>query len=254
MRKMLKLSCFALVFAFIGLADVIPSNRARAVGDECSTRMAEETSRYVREMNIPLKGAAYEFYSSKAEQVLLLSSEEKLKADAGKGFRNTVAVINHRDAAGKGGFYVIEQEIRPGEVTFLLKKDSRVIQSLPVKLNLSRNAARIAQIGPGVGCKPSDCDAINQEEAAMDAQMAALANNTCKRITYCVQHCSCFAGSMGIAQVLKYVDPTSKGCWKVNAQSAQHLSAQLWFKVTESTLLAQAFDVAIKKEVGLYRF
>lgn len=254
MRKMLKLSCFALAFAFVGLAGLIPSNSAGAAGEECPTRLAEETSRFIREQNISLKGAAYEFYGSKSEQVFLLSSEEKLKPDAARGFRNIVAVINHKDAAGRGGFYVIEQEIRPGEVTFSLKKDSRVIQTLPVKLNPSRNAARIGKIGPGLGCNQAACDAINEEEATMDAQMAELANNTCKRITYCVQHCSCFAGSMGIAQVLKYVDPTSKGCWKVNAQSAQYLSAQLWFKVTESTLLAQAFDVAIKKEVGLYSF
>lgn len=255
MRKTLQLLCVALVFTFIGLAVLIPPNRASAVADECSARMAEETSRYVREQNISLKGAAQEFYSNKAEQVLLLSSEEKLKPDAARGFRNTVAVINHRDAAGKGNFYVIEQEIRPGEVTFLLKKDSKVLQTLPVKLNPSGRAGAVAQKGPGVGCNPSSCAAINEAEAIIDAQMAAMANQTCKRVSYCVQHCDCFAGSLGISQVIKYVDPTAKGCWRFNVTFLS-LSApsRLWLRVTESPLLAEALDAAVQKEVGLYHF
>ncbi|HEV2861706.1 MAG TPA: hypothetical protein VGX48_11910 [Pyrinomonadaceae bacterium] len=214
--------------------------------------MAEETSRFIREQNIPLKGAAYEFYGSKSEQVFLLGSEEKLKPEAARGFRNTVAVINHKDAAGGGGFYVVEQEIRPGEVTFTLKKDSKVIQSLPVRLNPS-GRVRAAQIGPGVGCKPSDCDAINGAEVNFDAQMVAMANQTCKRVSYCVQHCECFAGTMGISYVLKYVDPTAKSCWYANADY-KSLSANLWLKVAEGPLLETALDAAIKKEVKLYNF
>jgi hypothetical protein len=253
MRKMLQLLSLALIITIIGLTDFTPSNRANADNDECVTRMSEETFRYVREMNIPLKGADSEFYSSKAEQVYLLSSEEKLKLDDRKTVKNTVAVVNHKDASGKGGFYVIEQEIMPGKVTFFLKKDSKLLQSLPVKLNLPRRTTRPAKIGPGVPCKQSDCNQINKEEAATDAVMASLANKTCKRQTYCVQHCECFAGALGVSQNIKYVDPTSWRCRVINAET-KYLSLHLWIKTIEGSLLDQAFDTAIKKEVSLYTF
>jgi hypothetical protein len=241
----------AIAVVVIGLSGFTPSNRANADSRECPGRMSEETSRYVREMNIPLKGADAEFYSSREEQVYLLSSEEALNPDAGKPVRNTVAVINHKDAGGRSKFYVVEQEIRPGEVSFLLKQDSKVIQTLPVLLNLPDRSFRLAQAGPGLGCQPSTCSAINQAEAAVDANMAALANKECRRVSYCVQHCSCFAGAVGIAQVLKYVDPTSRNCWIRNV-GTQYASAQFWMRFTESPLLTQALDVAIKKEVRLY--
>ena len=253
MRKTLQLLSLVLVMTIIGLTTLTPSNRANADNDECFTRMSEETSRYIREMKIQLKGADPEFYSSKAEQVYLLSSEETLKLDARKTVKNTVAVINHKDARGKDSFYVIEQEITPGQVTFFLKKDSEVLQSLPVKLNLPRRATRPPKIGPGVPCKQSDCDEINKEEAATDAAMAARANQTCKRQSYCVQHCECFAGALGVSQTIKYVDPTSWRCRSIKTE-IKYLPLHLWIKTIEGPLLDQAFDTAIKKEVSRYTF
>jgi hypothetical protein len=242
-----------LVLTFICLTDFMPSNRANADNDECSTRMSEETSRYVREMKIPLKGADSEFYSSKAEQVYVLNSEEILKLGARKSVKNTVAVINHKDAGGKGSFYVIEQEITPGNVTFFLKKDSKILQSLPVALNLSGRPGRLTQSIPGGPCKQSDCDVINQEKAAMLAMLAARANQTCTRQRFCVQSCRCFAGVLDVSQDIGYVDPTSRRCWTYNVDIS-YLSAQLWVRVTESPLLTQAFEIAIKKEALLYTF
>jgi hypothetical protein len=250
-RKTLQLLSIAIAVAVIGLSGFAPSNRASADSRECSNRMSEETSRYIKEMNIPLKGADAEFYSGKAEQVYLLNSEETLNPGAGRPVRNTVAVINHKDADGRSNFYVVEQEVRPGEVSFLLKKDSKLVQTLPVQLNLPDRSFRLAQAGPGVGCQPSSCNAINQAEAAVDANMAALANKDCRRVSYCVQHCSCFAGAMGVAQVIKYVDPTSRNCW-VRDVGTYYASAHFWRAVSESSLLAQALDAAIKKEVRLY--
>jgi hypothetical protein len=204
-------------------------------------------------MKIPLKGADSEFYSSKAEQVYLLNSEETLKLDARKTFRNTVAVINHKDAGGKSSFYVIEQEITPGKVTFFLKKDSKVLQSLPVNLIPPRRSARLTQMIPGGPCKQSDCDDINKEKAATIAVMAARANQTCRRQGFCLQSCRCVVGVLDVTQDLMYVDPTSRNCWKFNLE-VKYISAHLWAKVTESPLLAQAFEVAIKKEARLYTF
>lgn len=253
MRKTLQLLSIALVITLICLSDFIPSNRAHAENDECLTRMSEETSRYVREMKIPLKGTDSEFYSSKAEQVYLLNSEETLKLDARKTFRNTVAVVNHKDAGGKSSFYVIEQEITPGKVTFFLKKDSKVLQSLPVNLIRPRRSARLTQMIPGGPCKQSDCDVINKEKAATIAAMAARANQTCTRQHFCVQSCRCVVGVLAVSQDIMYVDPTSRNCWTLNAD-VNYLAAQLLVRVTESPLLAQAFEVAIKKESRLYTF
>jgi len=250
-RKKLQLLGIAIAVALIGLSGLTPSNRASADNRECSTRMSEETSRYIKEMNVSLKGADAEFYSGKDEQVYLLSSEEALNLDGGKSARNTVAVINHKDAGGRSNFYVVEQEIRPGEISFLLRQGSRVIQTLPVQLNLPERPFRLTQAGPGVGCQPSDCNAMRQAEMAVDANMAALANKDCRRVSYCVQHCECFAGAMGMAYVIKYVDPTSRNCWIRNVET-QYASAQLWMRFTKSSLLAQALDVAIRKEVRLY--
>lgn len=254
MRKTLQLLSIAIAVAVIGLSGLTLSNRANADNRECSSRvMSEETSRYIREMNIPLKGADAEFYSGKGEQVYLLNSEEIVNPDAGRPVRQTVAVINHKGAGRGSDFYVVEQEIRSGEVSFLLTKDAKLIQTLPVRLNLPNRSFRLAQTGPGVGCQPDDCKAINQAEAAADATAVALANQECRRVSYCVQHCSCFAGAMGVAQVLKYVDPTSRNCWIRNV-TVQYASAHFWPRFTESEnpLLAQALDTAIQKEVRLY--
>ena len=253
MRKTLQPLSIVLLITIIGLTDFMPSNRANAKNDERLTRMSEETSRYVREMKIPLKGADPEFYSSKAEQVYMLNSEETLKLDARKTFRNTVAVINHRDAGGKSSFYVIEQEITPGKVTFFLKKDSKILQSLPVNLIPPRMPARLTQKIPGGPCKQSDCDNINKEKAATIAVMAARANQTCVRQQFCVQSCRCSVGVLDVSQDIMYVDPTSWRCGTSNSD-ATYLSAQLWVRVTESPLLAQAFETAIKKEARLYTF
>lgn len=90
--------------------------------DDCSTKMSAETQRYIVETKVPLKGADSEFYASGTEQVYLLNSEERMKLDVRQTVRSTVAVINHKEASGKGSFYVIEQEIMPGQVLFSLKE------------------------------------------------------------------------------------------------------------------------------------
>lgn len=249
----LHLSRIALVVTLIGLAVFTPSHRAQADKDECSTRMSEETSRYIREMKISLKGADSEFYSSKAEQVYLLNSEEALKLDGRNIIRNTVAVINHKDSNGKGSFYVIEQEIRPDKVVFFLKSNAKVLQSLQVALNPPDRSVSAIPSGPGVPCNQSQCNVINNKAALIGAQMALLANQTCKRQTYCVQHCMCFAGVQSVSWDIMFIDPTSRRCWIANAESAS-LSAHLWPVAPGNPLLAQAFDVAIKKQARLYTF
>ena len=249
----LHLSRIALVITLLGLAVFTPSHRAHADKDDCSTRMSEETSRYIREMKITLKGTDPEFYSSKAEQVYLLNSGEVLKLGGRSFIRNTVAVINHKDANGKGSFYVIEQEIRPGKVFFFLKNDSQVLQSLQVELNPPDRSVSAIPSGPGVPCNQSQCNAINKKAAVIGAQMALIANQTCQRQIYCVQHCMCFAGVQSVSQDLMFIDPTSRRCWKANAEAAS-LSAHLWMPPTGNPLLAQAFDVAIKKQARLYTF
>lgn len=251
MKKIIRPLTVLLMMTILVLAELTPSNEARADTGECFARMSEETARYVREMRIPLKGADSEFYASKAEQVYLLNSEETLNLSAGRTFKNTVAVINYKDARGGGGFYVIEQEITPGKITFFLKKDSEVLESRPVKLFVPRGLAGRAQ-GPGQPCNQSDCDSINNDTRAKVAALAVEANRTCTTQHTCLPFCNCFAGKLSVAPTIIDVPPSSWRCrttWQV-----KYAESQFWIKKINGPLLIQAFDVAIKKEAGRYTF
>jgi hypothetical protein len=247
MRKTIQLSSIALVLAIIGLMDFTSSRKVKADDGECFTGMSEETARYVREKKIPLKGTDSEFYSNRTEQVYLLSSEETLKLDSRRNIRNTVAVINHKEAGGKGGFYVIEQEIAPGRVTYFLKKDSQVLQSLPMKLFVSRESSPRAQAIPG----KCDCTELDDYARNRTATLLALANQTCHRQTECIPYCKCVGGKQSVAYNYTFFDPTS---WRCRTLNASNQTAVLWNRVKAGTLLDQAFDTAIKKEAALYTF
>lgn len=248
MRKTFLLSGAALCLAIVVLVAFLPSSVASAKDNDCFISMSDETSRYVREAKVPLRGNDAEFYSSETEQVLLLSSDEIVKLPVRKPITSTVAVIDHRGKDGIASFYVIEQVIAPGSVTFHLRKDSRILESLQVALTSPSKSARLK---PEPVCGANDCAVINSNEAVIDAAMAALANQTCKRQLYCVEHCMCFAGKLAVAQTLKYVDPTSRRCWRVNVETR---SLQMWNRVSAGPLLAHSFEVAVQKAVTLYRF
>ncbi|HEX8474974.1 MAG TPA: hypothetical protein VF666_13165 [Pyrinomonadaceae bacterium] len=252
MRKMIQLLCIAFVITIIGLTGLMPSSKVEADNTECLSRMSEETATYIRDMKISLKGRDAEFYSNKGEQVYLLNSEEPLKLNSRRPITNTVAVVNHQDANGKRDFYVIEQEITRDKIIYALKKDSKVLQTLPIRMG---SPARLKVGGPGnpSGCQ---CDAINAETNAQLAGLVTLANQTCKKQGVCLPVCHCFGGVQSIAQTLFAANPTSWNCRKFT--EVKFIASSLWGRVSEEsgtgTLLDHAFEVAIKKEALLYSF
>lgn len=248
MRKTIQLLSLAFVMSIIGLTSFAPVHKAGADNGECLTRMSEDTARYIREMRIPLKGADSEFYSSKTEQVYLLSSEETLKLDSRRNIKNTVAVINYKEAGSKSGFYVIEQEIARGKVTYFLKKDSRVLQTLPMNLFVGRASSPRAQAIPG----KCDCTELDEYARNRSATLLALANQTCQRQIECIPFCRCIGNKQSVAYNYTFFDPTSWRCRKLIALNFQ--ASALWSLVRDGTLLDQAFDTAIKKEAGRYIF
>lgn len=234
-----------LTLIAIAIAGCGPTRNPTADNRDCLVTMGEETAAYLRERNIPLKGADAELYGNKEQQVYLLNSQEPVKVSAEAAGKNPVAIIQHKDARGKSNFYLIEQEITAEKITFILSKDSKVLESLPVPLVLSR--ATVPH--PGGECKKY-CDSI---EANNDAQLQAVlaqANQTCTRMRICLPFCHCVSGVPHIGYAMYLVAPTSWRCWKVLATEKQ-LSIK-WDLPDSGPFLDQAFDTALRKTASLY--
>lgn len=243
-NKMVR-SHFVIVLTLTALAGCGPTRNPTADNRDCLSTMGEETAAYIRERKIPLKGADAELYGNKEQQVYLLNSQEPVKVSADGAGKNPVAIIQHKDARGKSSFYLIEQEITAEKITFILSKDSKVLESLPVPLVLSRAAVP----DPGGECKKY-CDSI---EANNDAQLQAVlaqANQTCTRMRICLPFCHCVSGVPHIGYAMYLVPPTSWKCWKVLATEKQ-LSLQ-WDLPDPGPFLDQAFDTALRKTASLY--
>ena len=240
---------FLFILTLISLAGCRPASQPNPAAGDCLSRMAEETAAYVRERKIPLKGGDAKLYGNKEEQVYLLSSQEPVKLGSSGSAKTPVALIQHKDSSGKNSFYLLEQEITPEKITFILSQDSKVFESLPVKLVLPRASVPITPDGPGGECKKY-CDSV---EADNDAQLQALlaeANRTCSEIRICLPFCNCVGGVPHTAWALYLINPTSWRCWRVVAVERE--IAHPWPLPDPGPFLDQAFNAALKKTASLY--
>jgi hypothetical protein len=245
MKNITRLSGFVMVLLLIGLTAFLPPDRVAADGGECLARMSEETTAYIREMKIPLKGADARLYANRREQVYLLSSEETVKLNPGRPVKSTVAVIDHKDAGGRSVFYVIDQEIAKGQATLTLKRGTEVLQTFRTRLPTMAVRAQ---------AKPDECDCSYYDNyTAQRIQfLQAEANRLCVTTNECVPICTCPFGKMSVAITRIYFQPTS---WRCRiAIKAEVATRYHWFKVTDDDLLDDAFDTAVEKAVGHYSF
>jgi hypothetical protein len=235
--------------ALIALAGCGPSRNSTAENRDCLDGMAEETTAYIKEKKIPLKGSNGELYSNENEQVYLLSSQESVKLDSNEPVKSPVAVINRKEAGGKRSYYLIEQEITADKVTFILSKDSQVLESLPVPL--VRPAKTIpGPGGPGQGSCEGVCDSAKAENDAKIQAALAEANRTCLKQGLCLPVCQCVNGVPYYQQSLIDVNPTSWRCRREIAIKNQPLH----FFALRNTgpFLDEAFDIAMRKAAKLY--
>jgi hypothetical protein len=248
MRQKFRITRSAIALTIVGLTGCLPSNKPSAGNGDCLTRMAEETASHIRDKKIPLKGADAELHSNKEEQVYVLSSQEPVKLNPKESLKNTVAVINHKEASGKSSFYLVEQEIAPDQITFVLKKNGEVLKSVPVKLILPRQTVP----GPGVGNCESFCDSVDAENVPYFQAAQADANRTCSTATICRPACFCVGGTPSMPPTLYAFPPNSWRCWK-NVET-KYVAERFWALRTESPLLDQALDAAVTKEARLYSY
>ncbi len=251
MKKITQLFCLAVVLTIIGLSGCMPSNRPSADTGGCLAQMSDETTAHIRDRKIPLKGTDAQLFGNKEEQVYLVSSQEPVKLNSKEVAKNVVAVINHKEAGGKSNFYLIEQEITPEQITFVLSKDSKVLESLPIKLVLPR-AAIPGPGGPDQGACQSSCDSIDADNDAQLQALLAEANSTCSDRGICLPMCTCLNGVQSIGFKIINVEPTS---WRCRRNIAVEYYDWHFFALRNpGPFLDQAFDMAIKKEARLYAF
>jgi hypothetical protein len=242
MKKMVHRRRVAILLAIIGLTGCLsseanPGNRADR------TRMSEETAAFIRDRKIPLKGTDAEFYGNKEEQVYLLNSQDRVKLNSKASEKNTVAVINQKHANGKSNFYIIEQEITPKQITFLLRKDSKVLESLLIRVGAAPH--------PGVGNCQSFCDSMEANNKAQLQAVQVEVNGTCSTTRFCLPMCGCVGGVGTVVGWATYaIYPTSLRCG-MNVASRNRAS-QFWTSRNLSPFLGRALDTAIKKEAKLY--
>lgn len=244
MRKLLPLTCSAIVLTFIVLTGCLSAKQSNSGNDAGRTRMSEETTTFIRDRKIPLTGTDAEFYGNKEEQVYLLNSQDRVKLNSKASVKNTVAVINQKRGGGKSSFYIIEQEITPNQITFVLRKDSKVIESLPI------GVAAAPQPGGGGNCQKFCANM----EANNKTQLQALqvqANKTCSIIRFCLPMCGCIHGAGTVVGWAMYaIYPNSIRC--ARNVPLEDRASQFWTLQNPGPFLGKALDTAIKKEARLY--
>ena len=242
MRKMLQLQRSALVLTLFGLTGCLSSDKSNPGQAHGRTRMSDETAAFIRDRKIPLKSTDAEFYGNKEEQVYLLNSQERIKLGSKKSVKNTVAVVNHKQANGKSAFYLIEQEITAKQIRFVLRRDSKVLESLPIRL--------AAAPSPGGNCKEY-CDRMDANNRAYLQVLQVEANKYCSTRHACLPMCHCVGGYGTVGGSALYaIYPTSVRCGILVTE--RFGAPGFWTRRNPSPFLDQAFDTAIKKEAKLY--
>lgn len=236
-----------IFLSLIALASCGPSHGPKADSADCLAQMSEETTAYIRNTKIPLTGADAEFYANREEQVYLVNSEEAVRLDPKESAKKPVAVINHKEPGGKRSFYLIEQEVAADKITFILSKDSKVLESLPISLVLPRPSI------PGTGGSPcqNSCDTINADNNAQIQALQAEANQTCSSRGICLPFCRCVGGTQSLEPTLYRIDPTAWRCWITTTEVKYH-AFHFWAGRQLGPFLAQAFDTAVIKQAGRF--
>lgn len=246
-KMMMRLFGMAFVISVVLMSAFVPAHQAGGDERECQNRMSEETAAYIRKMRIPLRGADSEFYGNGKEQVYVLNSGEVLSLNSRRPVGNTFAVVNHRDARGRSSFYVMEQEVAREQITISIKRDSKLLLSLPVKLVTPRALGRVKDL-PSQG----ECDRINEETNEQVASFLASANQTCKTYQACLPRCN--PANQSVAQLIMIFEPTSWRCKLDATQYEAGFAHHFLVEVDEGSLLDQAFEVAIKNVSRRYTY
>jgi hypothetical protein len=195
--------------------------------NECQTKMAAETDKYIKEKKIPLKPNQSKFSSNKDEQVYAASSDEPVNLSSVASVPTTFAVINSKDSSGKSVFYTLEREIKPELITYSVKKDSVVIQTADVRIpTIAQMSAELKSTlpvpaGTIIYPTPDVCAKLPALNEKIYADALDKANKTCRSQPYATCFCTkmpdgrrgvlCFTGNS--------VKPTSPACYWQKAPS-----------------------------------
>ena len=257
MRTIVHLCSLAVLLVAVCFAVYPPSGKAQSDRSECFNSMDRETAAYIRERSIAIKGRDAEFYSNKDGQVYLLHSNEAVDVGSGRAYKGTVAVLNHRAAGGRQSFYVVEQEIARNRITYQLRRDGELLETMPVTLSVPRRPVR-ATTGVPFDCQKY-CDAVNASNQATFQAKQAEANSTCQKVKVCVSMCYCKFGKVDEPQTLIEFKPTSRNCWTrldLSHQFLWALASDRFALSNEADVLTlnYALDVAIRRAAARYTF
>jgi hypothetical protein len=212
--------------------------------DKCQIKMAQETAEYIKAQKIQLKNQSYKFYANKDEQAYVVSSNEPVKVLVKAPVKNIVAVINSADKTGKSVFYIMEQEIKPETVTYSVKRDSAVLQSIDIKISNFAERTFGPQLPPDPNAPPHPkCLQLLNEWNSMATAALAAANTTCQRQQFCAQRCTQMDDPIHVPYIRAYVDPTS---WRCRFISAEAISWKI------QVFINRALDDVVSTQVSLY--
>lgn len=253
--KRICLSLIFCLFVFMLLSIVLPEPTVTAQQAECQIKMAAETAEYIKAKKIQLKTPRFEFYANTDEQVYVLSSNESLRVPVKQTVKNTVAVINSKDKNGKSVFYTLEQEMKTDVVTYSVKRDSVVLQSIDVKIsNSAENTFK--EMKPQPQPKPSQspspdplCIKYLNDWNNMASYALARANETCQRQSWCGLLCTRMDDPIHVPFSLAYVDPTSWRCARYSAILGPFIKS-VW---TLTPFVNHALDAVVSSQISSFK-
>jgi hypothetical protein len=105
-----------------------------------------------------------------------------------------------------------------------------------------------AQAVPGT----CDCSELDAYAAQRSKELQAEANRLCVVVQDCLPHCYCPFGKQTVAFNWTIFRPSWRSC--STAIKADAFTRYLWIKLADSTLLDDAFDMAVEKAASHYTF